>query len=255
MNRILIILSFLFFCCTANAQDSLAMPDPPKANFEKFTEDDIYVDSDSIEAKTFTKDYQKKYTDKDFVYEHKAPEKSLWQRFKDLIAGILRSLFSFNTTESSLKFVDLIIRIVIVIVIVVVIYMIVKSIINKEGQWIFGKDSKKRTIHYSDIEKNIHLLDFEKLIKESLELGEKRVAIRYYYLWLLKIMAQNNYIEWDIEKTNSDYLYEIQQPSHREEFTYLSYLYNYIWYGEFEIDETTFVKAENRFKNALKTFS
>ncbi len=231
------------------------MPDPPKANFEKFTEDDIYVDSDSIEAKTFTKDYQKKYTDKDFVYEHKAPEKSLWQRFKDLIAGILRSLFSFNTTESSLKFVDLIIRIVIVIVIVVVIYMIVKSIINKEGQWIFGKDSKKRTIHYSDIEKNIHLLDFEKLIKESLELGEKRVAIRYYYLWLLKIMAQNNYIEWDIEKTNSDYLYEIQQPSHREEFTYLSYLYNYIWYGEFEIDETTFVKAENRFKNALKTFS
>lgn len=135
------------------------------------------------------------------------------------------------------------------------IYLIVKAIINKEGQWIFGKNSNKRTVYYSDIEKNIHLLDFEKLIKESLESGEKRAAIRYYYLWLLKIMAQNNYIEWDIEKTNSDYLYELQRPAHREEFTYLSYLYNYIWYGEFEIDETTFNKAQSRFKKAIKTFS
>jgi hypothetical protein len=68
-------------------------------------------------------------------------------------------------------------------------------------------------------------------------------------------MAQNHYIEWDIEKTNSDYLYELQSPVYKEEFTYLSYLYNYIWYGEFEIDDSTFKKAENRFKNSIKTFS
>ena len=68
-------------------------------------------------------------------------------------------------------------------------------------------------------------------------------------------MAQNHYIEWDIEKTNSDYLYELKKPEHKEDFTYLSYLYNYIWYGEFAIDETSFTKAENRFKNAIKTFS
>jgi hypothetical protein len=116
----------------------------------------------------------------------------------------------------------------------------------------FWQKLTKRTVHYSDIEKNIHLLDFEKLIKESLASGEKRTAVRYYYLWLLKTMAEHNYIEWDIEKTNSDYLYELQKPAHKEEFTYLSYLYNYIWYGEFEINDTTFNKAENRFKNALK---
>ncbi|MNG25700.1 hypothetical protein D3C84_1105960 [compost metagenome] len=93
------------------------------------------------------------------------------------------------------------------------------------------------------------------MIQESIQNGEKRLAIRYYYLWLLKVMAQNNYIEWDIEKTNSDYLYELKSPANREDFTYLSYLYNYIWYGEFEMDETTFTKAENRFKKSIKTFS
>ncbi|KRB56879.1 DUF4129 domain-containing protein [Flavobacterium sp. Root186] len=255
MNKILFILSFFFFCSISNAQDSLLTEDPPKIATVKYTEKDIQIDSDSIESKTFSKNYQKKYTDSDFVYEYKTPEKSLWDRFKGWLAGILRNLFSFGTTEASLNFVSILIRIVVVLGIIAVIYLIVKAIINKEGQWIFGKNSNKRTVYYSDIEKNIHLLDFEKLIKESLESGEKRAAIRYYYLWLLKIMAQNNYIEWDIEKTNSDYLYELQRPAHREEFTYLSYLYNYIWYGEFEIDENTFNKAQNRFKNAIKTFS
>lgn len=255
MNKFLFILSFLFFCGITHAQDSLVTEEPPKINSVKYTEADIQIDSSTVEAKTFSKNFKKKYTDQNFIYEQKAPEKSYWERFKDWLASILRSIFSFSTTEASLKFTVLFLRIIAILVIVLVIYLIVKAIINKEGQWIFGKNSQKRTVHYSDIEKNIHLLDFEKLIKESLASGEKRTAVRYYYLWLLKTMAQHNYIEWDIEKTNSDYLYELQKPAHKEEFTYLSYLYNYIWYGEFEINDTTFNKAENRFKNALKTFS
>lgn len=255
MNKFLFILSFLFFFGISHAQDSLVTEEPPKINSVKYTQADIQIDSSTVGAKTFSKNFKKKYTDQDFIYEQKAPEKSYWDRFKDWLASILRSIFSFSTTEASLKFTVLFLRIVAVLVIVLVIYLIVKAIINKEGQWIFGKNSQKRTVHYSDIEKNIHLLDFEKLIKESLASGEKRTAVRYYYLWLLKTMAEHNYIEWDIEKTNSDYLYELQKPAHKEEFTYLSYLYNYIWYGEFEINDTTFNKAENRFKNALKTFS
>lgn len=257
MNRIFFILSFLFFCSISNAQDSdtLATAEPPKINTIKYTEKDIQIDSSTVEAKTFSKNFKKKYTDPEFVYEKKAPEKGLWDHFKEWLASIFRRIFTFENTKASLSFVAILLRILAVLVIVLVIYLIAKALINKEGQWIFGKNANKRTVYYSDIEKNIHLLDFEKLIQESILSGEKRIAIRYYYLWLLKVMAQNNYIEWDIEKTNSDYLYELQRPVHKEEFTYLSYLYNYIWYGEFELDENAFTKAENRFKNALKTFS
>lgn len=254
MNKILFIFLFLFYCSTSSAQDSLAKTDPPKMASVKFTEKDILIDSSSIESKTFQKNFKKKYTDSEFVYEYKVPEKNLWDRFKEWLASIFRDLFSFESTATSIKFVGVLLRIIAVLVIMTVIYLITKAIIGKEGQWIFGKNANKKTIYYSDFEKNIHLQDFEKLIRESILAGEKRVAIRYYYLWLLKIMAQNNYIEWDIEKTNSDYLYELQNPAHKGQFTYLSYLYNYIWYGEFEIDENSFTKAENRFKNALKTF-
>ncbi|MES2574135.1 MAG: DUF4129 domain-containing protein [Bacteroidota bacterium] len=246
---------FLIFFSISNAQDSLVAAETPKANSVKYTEKDIWVDSDTIEAKTFSKNFKKKYTDSDFVYEQKAPEKNLWDHFKEWLAGILRKLFTFDDPKTAINVVAWILKTLAVLVIIFVIYLIAKALINKEGQWIFGKNSNKKVIHYSDLEKNIHHLDFEKLIAESLQKGEKRLCVRYYYLWLLKVMAQNHYIEWDIEKTNSDYLYELLSPAHKERFSYLSYLYNHIWYGEFEIDEITFEKAENSFKNAIKTFS
>lgn len=254
MNRFVIILYFLFCLSPFYAQDTLVEEDPPKIFGIKYTEKDIKVDSGSVEARHFEKDFKKKYTDKDFVYEYKEPEKSWWDHFKHWLARQIANLFNFGSVKSSLNFISILFRIIAVLVVILLIYFIVKALIKREGMWIFGKNSDKRALFYSDAEKNIHLLDFEKLIKESIEAGEKRIAVRYYYLWLLKVMAQYHYIEWDIEKTNSDYLYELHNPAHKEEFTYLSYLYNYIWYGEFEIDDATFRKTENRFKKALKTF-
>lgn len=125
--------------------------------------------------------------------------------------------------------------------------------LNKEGKWIFSKSSTKNIIEYDEIEKNLHLVDFENLIAESINLGNRRLTIRYYYLWLLKKMTQNEIIAWDIEKTNSDYIYEIKNTELKDTFNYLSYLYNYIWYGEFDIDQSTFEKAKNSFENTLKT--
>lgn len=255
MNKILLVLSFLMYCSISNAQDSLTSKEPQKAVSTLYSETDIQIDTAFIETKVFTENFQRKYTDPGFVYKVKTPEKNSWDRFKEWLAHIFRNLFNFTSDETSMNFVALLMKFLAVVIVVVVIYLIVKTLINKEGQWIFGKDAGKKNIHYSEIEKNIHLLDFEKLIKESIGNGEKRIAVRYYYLWLLKIMAQNHYIEWDIEKTNSDYLYELQSPVHKEEFTYLSYLYNYIWYGEFEIDDSTFNKTEKRFKNSIKAFS
>jgi hypothetical protein len=125
--------------------------------------------------------------------------------------------------------------------------------LNKEGQWIFGKNSSKKIVSTDEIERNLHETDFEKLLKETLLAGQKRISIRYYYLWLLKKMSEKGIIKWDIEKTNSDYLYEITNETRRDEFAYLSYLYNYIWYGEFELDEATFEKAKTAFEKTIRS--
>lgn len=59
-------------------------------------------------------------------------------------------------------------------------------------------------------------------------------------------------ITWAVEKTNADYFYELKDNSDRELFSYLSYLYNTIWYGEYEITEVEFVKAKKSFDSKLK---
>ena len=73
----------------------------------------------------------------------------------------------------------------------------------------------------------------------------------YYYLLLLKNLSQAGIIEYDVEKTNSDYHYEINSEALKKEFSYTSYLYNYIWYGEFDIDISQFQKAKTAFNQFL----
>lgn len=239
----------LLFCSNIRAQDTLAVAEKQKI---QFTEKDIMVDSAAIELKTFPKDFRKKYTDTPFIYEFKTPEKNAWDRFKEWLAGIFRDLFNFSTNEAAMDFVGILLKVIAVLIILFAVYLIAKALINKEGQWIFGKKSAKNNVDYSEIEKNLHLVDFEKLIQNTLASGEKRLSIRYYYLWLLKRMTEREWIVWDVEKTNSDYLYELKDQKRKDEFAYLSYLYNNIWYGEFELDEATFTKTKNAFEHALK---
>jgi len=251
LNKFLIII-LLFVCSNVGAQDSLAVAKKEKM---VFTEKDIVVDTSSIELKPFVQNFKKKYTDKEFIYEFKTPEKNAWDRFKEWLANIFKNIFSFTDSKTATNFVDILLKIIAILIIIAVIYMIVKAIMNKEGQWIFGRNSDRKIINYDEIEKNLHLVDFEKLIQNSLQSGEKRLTIRYYYLWMLKKMSEKQIIEWDVEKTNSDYLYEIKNEAQKEDFAYLSYLYNYIWYGEFELDEATFTKAKNAFEKSIKTIN
>ena len=251
VNKLLYIF-FLFSCLTIFSQDTLLF-DEIETEKIIFTEKDIKIDSSSIDARTFEENFKESYQGSEYIYEQAVKESNWWDRFKQWLADFFKNLFNLSSDSVSGKVVDVLLKALAVLLIVFVIYLIVKAIMNGEGQWIFGKSSDKKVIHYEDIEKNIHLVDFEKLIKETLKSGEQRLSIRYYYLWLLKKMTNKNIIEWDIEKTNTDYFYEIKDQAFKSNFEYVSYLYNYIWYGEFELDEPTFEKAKTAFEKIIKS--
>lgn len=212
----------------------------------------ISIDTTTFKARSFDTNFKSKYNNEDFIYEFKPKELNTWDRFKQWLANIIKDIFNTSDTETSLKAVEYFFKTIAVLLIIFAVYLIVKALLNKEGSWIFGKSSNKKIVDYTDIEKNIHEVDFEKLIQKTLQSGDKRLTIRYYYLWVLKSMTSKGLIEWDIEKTNSDYLYEIKNPTIKENFEYASYLYNYIWYGEFALDDFTFEKMKTVFENNLK---
>ncbi len=252
MNKFFYIF-FLFFCLNVAAQDSLAIAENDSVEKIIFKESDILIDSSAVEKRSFSPNLKQKYNDDEFIYEEVIKEKSSWTRFMEWLSYWLGRIFSFGSDGQSMSVIEILLKIIAVGIVIFVIYLIVKAIMNDEGQWIFGKSSDKKIINYDEIEKNLQLVDFEKLIKEALKSGENRLAIRYHYLWLLKKMAAKEIIEWDVEKTNSDYLYEIKNVKLKEDFAYLSYLYNNIWYGEFDLEEKTSEKAIKAFQKTIQT--
>ena len=245
-NKFIYIL-FLFSIAFSNAQeevDSLAI---------RSKENTAYYSTSKPIAKKFETNFQSKYKDDSYNYKPKLENKQLssWEKFKKKIAAFFSRLFSFSNNGKVFSTFEIIMKVLGFAIIGFVIFMIVKLILNKEGGWVFGRNTKKIRVGTMD-EENIHFINFKDVIAAAKSKNELRIATRYYYLWLLKSLSDRTIIDWDIEKTNTDYLAEIKNAGLKKEFEFLSYIYDYCWYGEFELTQDDFNKAENHFINAIQ---
>jgi hypothetical protein len=96
--------------------------------------------------------------------------------------------------------------------------------------------------------------DFETLIKEGLQTGNYRLAVRYQYLQTLHKLADKNLVELAADKTNYQYVREITNQNYQQEFAALTLNYEYVWYGGFDIDVIIYRRIEtvfSQFNNKL----
>lgn len=137
---------------------------------------------------------------------------------------------------------------------IAVVLIIVKVFFNIEpGFWksnVVKKEQVKKLISEDD---NIEENDYDQLLQLAIRNRDFRLATRYYYLSLLKNLSQKKLIEYHKDKTNSEYLFELKDKKMRSSFSYLSYIYSYVWYGEFSVDETKFATIEEKYQSFIKT--
>ncbi|MNK22217.1 hypothetical protein D3C87_404910 [compost metagenome] len=251
MNKLIIYLLLLsspLLLSAQTAQDTVvnAVTDEPEVTTAVPGEALVYKD------RKFSKDFKDNYTGSEFTYEIKPKAKSQLERLLEAIRRFLDNLFSYGDSATGTSGFTIFMRILAVLIFGFVIYMIVRALLNKEGMWIFSRSRKN--ISVQDInEENIHQMDFKQLTEDTKKTGDYKLAVRYYYLWLLKKLSNNDIIDWHWDKTNRDYLYEIKNSTLKKDFEYLSYVYDYSWYGDFPLDETAFVKAEKAFIKTLNT--
>lgn len=102
----------------------------------------------------------------------------------------------------------------------------------------------------AEVEEEIitHESDFDALIRQAIQNGNYRQAVRYQYLRTLHLLADKNMVQLAPDKTNYQYVSEITNRSHQQPFASLTLNYEYVWYGEFEIDKNIYDKIENNFK-------
>lgn len=246
-NNFYYILFFLFSITSSIAQEDIdSLVIQTKENVK-------YYKTEKPSQKKFEPNFQSKYKGDDYDYQTKIEIKQLtaWDRFIQQISDFFDRLFSFSNGGKAFSTLEIIMKILGFAIIGFVIFMIVRLIINKEGGWVFGRNTKKINVGEMN-EENIHFINFKDVIASAKAKQDFRIATRYYYLWLLKSLSDRTIIEWDIEKTNTDYLYEIKNTDLKKEFEFLSYIYDYCWYGEFELTHEDFTKAENHFINAIQ---
>ncbi|WP_405566924.1 hypothetical protein [Polaribacter sp. Asnod6-C07] len=135
-----------------------------------------------------------------------------------------------------------------------VIFVILKSVLGFDAR--FWKPTNKAKTSSGKLiyeDEDIHELNLEALLQQAITNKDFRLAIRYYYLSTLKSLSNNKIIDYHKDKTNSEYLFEIENTQTRTEFSYLSYVYSYVWYGEFPVDENSFQIAQNKYQSFLKS--
>jgi Domain of unknown function (DUF4129) len=89
--------------------------------------------------------------------------------------------------------------------------------------------------------------NFETLIKQAVQTGNYRLAVRYQYLQTLHKLADKNLVELAADKTNYQYVREITNQNYQQEFAALTLNYEYVWYGGFDIDVIIYRRIETVF--------
>ncbi len=98
--------------------------------------------------------------------------------------------------------------------------------------------------------------DPDSLLRNAIRNGNYRLAIRYLYLQSLQRLSEKKFIEINTNKTNYEYVMEARRFKFANEFASLTLQYEYVWYGEYPVDEKLFEQIQSSFtqfnKNNLK---
>jgi hypothetical protein len=102
---------------------------------------------------------------------------------------------------------------------------------------------------------DINRIQFESELEKAIRLKDFKLAIRILYLGVLKQLNDQQSIHWQQHKTNWDYVRELKNISIQPGFRDITNAFDYVWYGNFEIDEATFQLIRDKIHLFKKTIN
>ena len=230
----------------AMQQDSVAVEKPKviqQVQYDRAQATPLKFDTDQIKEYAAQEAF-------DYV-EEEAPD-NIWTRFKNWINDLWGSFIEWILQgEEATGFLGFIVRALPYLLIAGVIAFLVWIFLRTDlgGSPLKGPDLSK--VILSNEQEIIENQNIDELIEAALKENNYRLAVRFYYLLLLQKLAQKELIDWEVQKTNADYVYELKDAGLRATFTKLTRIYDFIWYGNFEVNETDFAKAQTEFKKSI----
>ncbi len=206
--------------------------------FENFAQkqEEVKTDTNSVVFVRTPEKIQDFLNDDVFLYDTKkaASPQTFFQKVRYRILSLINNFFYFIGKGGNIvayTFYGL------------TLFLLVFVILKLAGLSPYNLIIRPKKIKRQDIfisEKDINTTDFDKIISEAVRKGDFREAVRFLYIKLLKLLADKEYVEWKKEKTNKDYKQEMQKNKYAKEFSELTKIYEYVWYGEFDINQDSF---------------
>jgi len=95
---------------------------------------------------------------------------------------------------------------------------------------------------------DIHEIEFVDEITLAERSQHFRKAIRLRYLNVLRDLSDKHLIQWQLNKTNYDYYYELANHAELSEaFRGTVDIFEYVWYGKFQLNEEQYEEAKEQF--------
>lgn len=205
----------------------------------------LKVDSTKVVVKQFDATKIDTYkNDKDFIYKV-TTQPSLYQKFKEWVSRVLRKIMSwfFDDVEAPVGFILSFLRALPYIIAVVVLYLIINFFLKVSTRNGIVGTTNKKVVKIDDDEELLNSQDLPKLIDLAIKEKDYRLAVRYQYVLLLQQLTAKKIIEWEQQKTNEDYIKEVQKENIHQEFESITRFYDFVWYGNFNINLESYNKG------------
>ncbi|TAH00993.1 MAG: DUF4129 domain-containing protein [Sphingobacteriales bacterium] len=181
----------------------------------------------------------------DFHYKiNEEKGRSLWDRFWSWFWRWIDDAFKNKGVQNGTRFV------IYAVAIGLILYTIYKFS-GMERRNLF-RSAKSSGIVFTESNEDIREMDLPTAIRQAEDDGNYRLALRLQYLNSLRKLSDRNLINYAINKTNHDYAGELTGTPYADSFARVTILYEFGWYGEFEVTREMYDKIRSIFAEHLQ---
>ncbi len=136
---------------------------------------------------------------------------------------------------------------------IAIIVLIVMSVIqmNPAPKDVVIRGQTVEGIDLQHIEENLNTADLDPLIQRAVAEENHTMAVRLYYLAILKKLSQQQLVVWKRDKTNRDYFRELNGSALQQPFQAVTRDFEWVWYGDGAIAKQDFQRMQGQFQQML----
>ena len=187
---------------------------------DKQVQEEVLYDTTPIESTSLDENAIQEYkNDPDYNYIENEPEDNWLTRLKRKLSDIWNSFLQWlSGGKEATGILAFLLEILPYLLLIGLLSFLVWVFLKIDNARNYSQTNRNK-VFIGDDEEIIKNQDIQALIDQALKDKNYRLAVRYYYLFTLQKLSTKELIDWQVQKTNHEYLYEIENRDLRSQFS------------------------------------